>query len=180
MAGLLAPLLVGVIFGAVMRAGLTYRCDCVLDGASLRRSPLPRALLLAIGVGVILIHAGHLAGLLTFHVKAFYPVGIALGGVMFGGGVALLGFCPGTLTIALATGSLDALLGIAGGVLAGTLFAGLFPRFRDSLWHGATYPIQRFGPLLGLGAGGEMALALAVGLVLIGAAFWLAREARGA
>jgi uncharacterized membrane protein YedE/YeeE len=174
---MLAPLLVGAIFGAVMRAGVTYRCDCVLDGTSLRHSPLPRALLMAIGVGVILVYAGHLAGLLDFHVKAFYPVGIALGGLIFGTGVALLGFCPGTLTIALAAGGLDAALGVIGGVLAGTLFAGLFPRFRDSLWHGATYPVQRFGPLLGLGAAGEMVLALLVGFLLIGAAFWLARGA---
>jgi hypothetical protein len=50
------------------------------------------------------------------------------GGLIFGAGFALLGYCPGTLLGAVGQGSLDALFGMAG-MLAGTsIYASAFPR----------------------------------------------------
>lgn len=173
---MLPALVVGLIFGAVMQAGTTYRCDCSLDGTPWRRSVLPRAILMALGVGVILIHLGHAAGLLQFHVKAFYPVGIALGAVLFGAGVAILGFCPGTLPIALASRRIEALAGLLGGVLAGGAFTAIAAPYAASAWHGPTLAVQRLGPALGLGGGGQMVLAVVIGVVLILAALAIGRR----
>jgi hypothetical protein len=165
---MLVALLTGLVFGAVMQAGLTWRCDCALDGTPWRRSALPRAMLVAVGLGIILIYSAHAVGLVQFHVKPFYPVGIALGGVVFGIGVAILGFCPGTLPIGLAGFRGDALAGLIGGLVSGTLFtAVLAAHYEASPWHGPTLAAERLGPALGLGGGAELALAYAIGVALI-------------
>ncbi len=173
---MLPALLVGLVFGAVMQAGLTWRCDCALDGTPWRQSALPRALLMAVGVGVILIYSAHALGIVQFHVKPFYPVGIALGGVVFGIGVAILGFCPGTLPIGLAEFRGDAIAGVVGGVVAGTIFTAIAGGFAGSVWHGPTIAWQRLGPTLGLGGGAELVLAYAIGVVLILAAVRIGRR----
>ncbi|HET9020119.1 MAG TPA: YeeE/YedE thiosulfate transporter family protein [Acetobacteraceae bacterium] len=175
---MLAALAVGLVFGAVMQAGVTYRCDCSLDGTPWRQSVLPRAILMALGVGVILIYGGHAAGLLQFHVKAFYPVGIALGAILFGAGVAILGFCPGTLPIALASRRIEALAGLLGGVLAGGAFTAVAAPYAASVWHGPTFAVQRIGPALGLGGGAELVLAVVIGAALVLAALWIGRTRR--
>ncbi len=170
-------LLIGLVFGAIMRAGVTFQCDCVLFGTPWRASPLPRAMLLALGLGMILIHAGQALGLLTYHVKPFYPVGIGVGALIFGAGVALLGYCPGKLPIAFGGLRADALAGIAGGLLAGTLFTNaLAGAFAHSALHGPTFGAPRIGALLGLSAAGELGLALVIGLLLIAGAVGIARR----
>lgn len=173
---MLPALLTGLVFGAVMQAGLTWRCDCALDGTPWRQSALPRAMLMAVGAGIILVYSAHALGAVQFHVKPFYPVGIALGGVVFGIGVAVLGFCPGTLPIGLAEFRGDALAGLIGGVLAGTIFTVLAGGFAGSIWHGPTLAADRLGPALGLGGGGELVLAYAVGAVLIAAGLRVGRR----
>jgi len=51
-----------------------------------------------------------------------------LGGLIFGAGFALLGYCPGTVVAAAGTGALDALLGgIPGTIIGAALFAQLYP-----------------------------------------------------
>ena len=54
-----------------------------------------------------------------------------LGGLIFGVGFALLGYCPGTVAGAVGTGALDALFGGMVGLLIGAgIFAELYPRLR--------------------------------------------------
>ena len=173
---MLPALLIGLVFGAVMQAGMTWRCDCALDRTPWRQSALPRALLVAIGAGIILIYSAQALGVVQFHVKSFYPVGIALGGVVFGVGVAILGYCPGTLPIALAEYRRDAVAGVLGGVLAGTLFTLIAGAYVGSFWHGPTLALQRLGPTLGLGGGAELAFAYAIGAGLIVAALGISRR----
>jgi len=54
-----------------------------------------------------------------------------LGGLVFGVGFAVLGYCPGTMAVATGEGRLDALFGGAVGVLVGAyLFAQAYPRLK--------------------------------------------------
>ena len=56
-----------------------------------------------------------------------------LGGLIFGTGMAVLGYCPGTLPVSLGEGSLDALVGILGGLLAGLVYTILLPSIHGIL-----------------------------------------------
>jgi hypothetical protein len=57
-------------------------------------------------------------------------VGInVIGGLIFGVGFAVLGYCPGTIAGAIGNGALDALVGGLAGIIIGSgLFAALYPR----------------------------------------------------
>lgn len=65
----------------------------------------------------------------------------ALGGVVFGVGMALAGYCPGTILAEVGEGRLDALVGGLSGLFAGSLVFGL------------AYPfvVPRLGPVGSLG-----------------------------
>ena len=60
-----------------------------------------------------------------------------IGGLIFGVGFALLGYCPGTVAGAVGTGALDALLGGMVGLLIGAgIFAEIYPlvKTRFLMW----------------------------------------------
>lgn len=78
-----------------------------------------KAIAVAIGVGAILLSIETSMGITSYHVKPLIAGGIVFGGLLFGAGMAILGYCPGTLAISLGEGSLDALFGIIGGLTAG-------------------------------------------------------------
>jgi hypothetical protein len=57
-----------------------------------------------------------------------------IGGLIFGVGFALLGYCPGTLAGAVGQGSLDALFGGVVGILIGAgLLAELYPKLDKTI-----------------------------------------------
>lgn len=53
--------------------------------------------------------------------------GIILGGLIFGSGMAILGYCPGTMAISVGEGSLDAFIGILGGFIGGVVYTLILP-----------------------------------------------------
>jgi hypothetical protein len=57
-----------------------------------------------------------------------------IGGLIFGVGFAVLGYCPGTISGAIGNGALDALVGGLAGILIGSgLFATLYPRLSKGI-----------------------------------------------
>jgi len=58
----------------------------------------------------------------------------AVGGLIFGVGFAVLGYCPGTIAGAIGNGRLDALVGGLPGIILGSwLFAVAYPRAKEGL-----------------------------------------------
>ena len=91
------------------------RYNVISGMATLENYAVAKAIAVAIGVGAIIIAIEIGLGFASFHLKPLMLGGIALGGLIFGTGMAILGYCPGTLAISLGEGSIDALIGIAGG-----------------------------------------------------------------
>jgi uncharacterized membrane protein YedE/YeeE len=58
-----------------------------------------------------------------FHVKAADLLAVSLGAAIFGVGMVLYGYCPGTALAAIGAGSLHALVGAAGMLFGGILYA---------------------------------------------------------
>jgi uncharacterized membrane protein YedE/YeeE len=65
----------------------------------------------------------HALGLVKLHVKPTRYAGNIVGGLIFGVGFGLLGYCPGTGAAALGQGNWDAIAGIAGLMIGSYLFA---------------------------------------------------------
>ncbi len=129
MTTILLAILIGAAFGAVLdRIGATNP-NWIIRMLNLTSLHLMKTILLAIGVGSILMFAGQMAGLVDvghMSVKAVY-VGVAIGGLLLGAGWAASGYCPGTGVCAAASGRYDAWFFIIGGLLGAAAYMLSYP-----------------------------------------------------
>ncbi len=124
---MLTILILGFLFGAVLQYANLNKYN-VISGLALRENfAVAKAIAMAIGVGAFLLNTEIALGIASYHVKPFVFGGIVLGGLIFGTGMAILGYCPGTLAISMGEGSLDALVGIVGGLTGGMFYTLVLP-----------------------------------------------------
>lgn len=132
MTSILLAIVIGAAFGAVLdRVGASNptRINTMLNLTDLT---LAKSILLAIGVGSVLMFGGQMLGLVDvghISVKTAY-LGVFLGGLMLGAGWAVSGFCPGTGVVAAASGRKDALFFIAGGLLGAAAYMVTYPSWK--------------------------------------------------
>ena len=125
--------LLGFLFGAILQYAKLNKYDTISGLAILKNLAVAKAILMAIGVGAILLSIEIGLGFASYHTKPLIFGGIMLGGLIFGTGMAILGYCPGTLPVSLGEGSLDALIGILGGLFAGLVFTIILPSIHGIL-----------------------------------------------
>ena len=119
--------LFGFVFGFFMQHARVNRNDVITGMAVMEDWTAAKTMGLAIGIGILSINAIVELGLATYHIKPVMMGGLVWGGLLFGFGMAVLGYCPGTLPISAGQGALDAWVGIAGGLLGGLVFTLLYP-----------------------------------------------------
>ena len=125
--------LFGFLFGAILMYAKLNRFNTISGLAILEDLAVVKTIVLAIGIGVILLSIEISLGYASYHIKPFMLGGILLGGLIFGIGMAILGYCPGTLAISMGEGSIDALLGIIGGLLGGLVYTLTLPSMQSML-----------------------------------------------
>jgi uncharacterized protein len=87
-----------------------------------------KIMLSAIVVGSIGIYGMREIGLeIGLHIKTTAILGNSLGGLIFGVGMATLGYCPGTAVAAIGEGSRHAIVGVLGMIVGAGLYAEAFP-----------------------------------------------------
>ena len=163
-------LLFGFLFGAILQTARLNKYNTISGMARLEDFTVAKAIAVAVGVGAILLSIEIGLGYASFHVKPLLLVGIGFGGLIFGAGMAILGYCPGTMPVSLGEGSMDALVGIIGGICGGIAYTLIQPSIQGML-----------GPDLGklsleatIGGGPfYYILVFAFGLLLLGIAFFL-------
>lgn len=84
-----------------------------------------KVMLTAILVGMLGVTTLHHFGKVNPHLKPTRLGANVIGGLLFGGGFALMGYCPGTAAAALGQGSWDTFFGMAGLVVGSWIFAEL-------------------------------------------------------
>ncbi len=126
-------LVLGFLFGAILQYANLNRYNVISGMATLENLAVAKAIAVAIGVGAVIIAIEIGLGFASYHLKPLILGGIVFGGILFGIGMAILGYCPGTLAISLGEGSIDALMGIAGGLLGGLVYTILLPSIQPIL-----------------------------------------------
>lgn len=126
-------LVLGFLFGSILQYAKLNRYNVISGMALLENYAVAKAIAVAIGVGAVIIAIEIGLGFASYHIKPFLLGGIAIGGIIFGVGMAILGYCPGTLAISLGEGSIDALLGISGALFGGLIFTVLLPFIQNIL-----------------------------------------------
>lgn len=151
MLDVIKPLVLGFLFGwALHKAGLTHYAR-IVNVYRFRDMTVMRFMLTALVVGGVAIQGGIELG---FASSAPVPptsiVANALGGVIFGIGMATAGYCPGTIVAEAGEGRLDAWVAGLSGLFVGAIAFGLLqPLIMPTLARvGALGPIT-FASLLG-------------------------------
>ena len=122
---LVLGLFFGIIFGFLLQKGGVAKYDVLLGALLLTDFTVMKIMLAAILVGMIGIFGMHALGLVKLHLKPTKYAANVIGGLVFGAGFALIGYCPGTGAAALGQGNLDAVAGIAGLLAGSYLYAEL-------------------------------------------------------
>jgi hypothetical protein len=122
-------LLLGIPFGFLLQKAGVTRYDVIIGQLLLTNFMVVKVMLSAVVTGMIGVHLLRSFGLAALHPKPGSFGSSVIGGLIFGVGFALLGYCPGTIAGAVGQGSLDGLFGGMAGILLGAgLFAEAYPR----------------------------------------------------
>lgn len=116
---LILGLIFGVVFGFLLQKGGVAKYHVLLGVLLLEDFTVIKVMVSAIIVGMIGVFTLHSLGLVELHIKPTRFAANIIGGLLFGIGFALLGYCPGTGAAALGQGNYDAIAGIIG-LLAGS------------------------------------------------------------
>ncbi|HFD87256.1 MAG TPA: YeeE/YedE family protein [Gammaproteobacteria bacterium] len=127
-------ILTGLVFGFLLqRAGVT-RYNTIVGQFLLKDFTILKTMLTAIIVGAIGIWGMKSAGIdIHMHVKSAELAANILGGALFGIGMVVLGFCPGTGLAAIGDGARHVWPGVIGMIVGGGLYAETYPYFKDTL-----------------------------------------------
>ena len=113
----------GLVFGFLLQRGGVTDYNVIVNQFRMRDFTVIKVMLTAIivgGLGVLFL-IDH--GQAKYHIKDANMMGIILGSTLFGIGMVLYGYCPGTALAAIGTGSLHALIGSIGMILGGIAYA---------------------------------------------------------
>jgi uncharacterized membrane protein YedE/YeeE len=113
----------GMIFGLLLHRGLVANYNTIVNQFRLKDFTMLKIMVMAVLVGGIGVLALHGMGHAAYHIKPANLLGVALGAALFGIGMVVYGYCPGTGLAAIATGSLHALVGLAGMLVGAGLYA---------------------------------------------------------
>lgn len=120
-----AAVLFGLVFGFLLQKGGVGKFNVLVGQLLLQDFTVAKIMLTAILVGMIGVFTLHHFGKVNLHIKPTRIGANVIGGLLFGAGFALLGYCPGTVAVALGQGSWDALFGMAGLIAGSWVFAEL-------------------------------------------------------
>lgn len=150
-AQLVLGLLIGVGFGFLLQKGGVTTYDVIVRQLLLRDFTVVKIMLSAVVTGMLGVHALRSLNLARLHPKPGSFVASAVGGLIFGVGFGVLGYCPGTVAGAVGQGWLDALLGGVPGLLAGAgLFAAFYPRLERGMLRRGDFGELTFPQLFGV------------------------------
>lgn len=143
-------LITGIVFGFLLQKGGVTDYAVIIGQLLLTDFTVVKVMLSAIFIGMIGIYVMKPAGLVRLHCRMGSVGSTIIGGLIFGAGFALLGYCPGTAAGAVGTGALDAVFGMIGIALGAGIFARLYPRLDRSVLNRGAFPAETIPELLGV------------------------------
>ena len=120
---LVLGLVFGVVFGFLLQKSGVARYEVLMGQLLLTDFTVIKVMVTAIVVGMVGVFSLHALGLVELHVKPTHYAANIAGGLLFGVGLGVLGYCPGTGVAALGQGNYDAIAGILGLMAGSYLFA---------------------------------------------------------
>lgn len=123
----------GVLFGTLLQKSQASKYTVITNQLRLRDMRLVKLMGTAIAVGAVGVHALAHVGKVQLQIEPLQAGRIVGGATLFGAGLALLGYCPGTSLAAVGEGRRDALAGVAGMLVGAAAFVRAAPRLQPLL-----------------------------------------------
>ncbi len=135
---LIYGLVTGLLFGILLQKGDVLKYDRQIGALQFKDMTIFKFMLTAIVVACIGLYLLNDLSMISFKVKSFSWGAQIVGGLIFGIGWGILGYCPGTATGAIGEGRVDALVGFLGMLFGGAIYGFIYTIFK---------PIISFGKL---------------------------------
>lgn len=173
---LLLGAITGLLFGFLLQKGGVTRYNVIVNQFRFKDFTVLKTMLTAIVVGAIGIYAMLQFGMIKgLSVKGAELAMNAGGGLIFGVGMVLLGYCPGTALAAVGQGSRDAAVGIVGALVGAAVYAEVYPLLARTV-----EPIGKLGKITFADATHASPWWFIVGLAIVAVTLftWLERRER--
>ncbi len=130
---LILGLVTGILFGFFLQKGGATDYDVLMGQLRLTDFTVLKIILTAIVVSMLGVSYFYPKGMVTVKTKPGSIKNAIIGGLFFGIGFGLLGYCPGTIAGAVGDGYIDALTGGLIGIVLGTvIFAMMYEKLKVS------------------------------------------------
>ena len=126
-------LITGILFGFFLQKGRVLRYDKQIGALLLQNMTIVKFMLSHIVVAMVGVYFLYDMGLVKLSLKPMIVGAVVIGGLIFGLGWGLLGYCPGTSLGALGEGRTDAIWGIAGMLVGAGIYAEAYPYLQKTV-----------------------------------------------
>lgn len=123
----------GILFGYLLQKGRVLRYDKQIGALRLLDMTIIKFMLSSVLVAMIGVYLLKDLGLVKLSIKPTILGGNIMGGLLFGVGWGLFGYCPGTAVGALGEGRWDTLWGLLGMLAGAAVFAEVYPFLKASV-----------------------------------------------
>lgn len=121
---LLLGAITGLVFGFLLQKGKVTRYETIVGQFLLKDFTVLKVMLTAMAVGAVGIYGMLQLGMIEgLQIKSAHVVNALAGGAIFGVGMAVLGYCPGTGIAAIGDGAKDAIPGVVGMLVGAAIYA---------------------------------------------------------
>tara|TARA_B110000503_G_scaffold107128_1_gene160077 strand:+ start:450 stop:977 length:528 start_codon:yes stop_codon:yes gene_type:complete len=164
---------IGCAFGAILFLGGASSYRRIMGTLLLKDMWIIKLMMTAIGVGTLGVYLLDFGGLANLSIKPVYIGGVAIGGVIFGIGWAVSGYCPGTCVVGSAEGKGDAIFTLIGGLVGVMIFALAFPYLESALIEPLNFGKVTLESLLGISG---IYIAIPFSALLLFVAFFVLKD----
>jgi uncharacterized membrane protein YedE/YeeE len=130
---LIYGLFVGIVMGALIQRVGASSPRMILASLRLQNLTIIKFMATTIAVGAVLVYVLSLWVPMHFDIKPTYVIGVGLGGLIFGVGFALAGYCPGTCVVGIGEGRRDAWMTLLGGIAGALVFTLVYTLIEGTL-----------------------------------------------
>ena len=124
---LVLGLISGVLFGFLLQKGRVAKFRVIVGQFLLKDWTVVKVMLTAVAVGAVGVWLMLAMGMTSLHIKPAAFGGVVIGAILFGCGMAIFGYCPGTSVAACGEGRRDAMVGVLGMLAGAFVYVAAFP-----------------------------------------------------
>jgi hypothetical protein len=159
-------LITGILFGFLLQKGRVLRYDKQLGALRLIDMTIVKFMFSSVLVAMVGVYLLKDLGLVKLSIKSTILGANIIGGLLFGVGWALFGYCPGTAMGALGEGRWDTVWGLLGMLAGAAVFAEVYPFLKGTVLTWGDFGKITLPSLLGINHWIVIAVFIVAGLFL--------------